>query len=469
MPLRVSLKQRLEPYGQAHLIGFWDQLSDQQRQSLHDQIAAVDLGLIGSLYRGQVDQPDWAALARRASPPTAVRLAERQPTANPSTQKAIEAGRAALAAGKIGVILVAGGQGSRLGFEHPKGMYPIGPVSGCTLLQIHAEKTLATAKRYGAPVPLCIMTSPATHAEQVEFLNTTSRFGLPAEDVLFFQQGSMPAVDEATGKLLLERPDALCLSPDGHGGCIAALSASGTLDILRSRGVEHLFYLQVDNPLVPICDPELIGHHLLAGSELTSMAVAKQQPDDKLGNFVEIDGRLQVIEYSDMPADVAQQRTPEGGLRLWSGSIAVHVFAVDFLRRMLAESDGLPFHVARKKVPHINAQGDWIEPAEPNALKFERFIFDLLPKANNPLVVEYAEADVFAPLKNAPGASKDTEAYVRMFMADQQHKWLESAGARVSPGATVEISPLFALDADDLKTRVAPGTIFDRSTYLRPS
>lgn len=471
MTLRESLNQRLTPFGQEHLLDFWDQLSAEQQRSLHDQIAAVDLGLVGSLYRGQVDQPDWAALARRAAPPTAVRLKDRQSTAvadHSSSQKAIEAGRAALATGKIGVILVAGGQGSRLGFEHPKGMYPIGPVSGCTLLQVHAEKVLATTRRYGAPVPLCIMTSPATHAEQVEFLKASERFGLPEGDVLFFQQGSMPAVDEATGKLLLEGPGALCLSPDGHGGCIAALSASGTLDALRSRGVEHLFYLQVDNPLVPICDPELIGHHLLADSELTSMAVAKQQPDDKLGNFVEIDGRLQVIEYSDMPADVAQQRTPEGGLRFWSGSIAVHVFAVDFLRRMLAERDGLPFHVARKKVPHTNSQGDWIEPAEPNALKFERFIFDLLPKANNPLVVEYEEAEVFAPLKNAPGATKDTEAYVRKFMTHQQHSWLAAAGAQVAVGATVEISPLIALDAEDLKKRVAPGSVFDRSTYLRP-
>jgi hypothetical protein len=163
----------------------------------------------------------------------------------------------------------------------------------------------------------------------------------------------MPAVDAATGRLLLAEKDELFVSPDGHGGTVAALAASGAIRHMHDRGIRHLFYLQVDNPLTPICDPELIGYHLAAESELTSIAVAKQGPHDKVGNFVSIDGRVQVIEYSDFPDDVAVRRTGDGSRVFWAGSIAVHVFAVSFLERALAMKEALPFHIARKKVPHL--------------------------------------------------------------------------------------------------------------------
>src|SRR5690606_981805 len=254
---------------------------------------------------------DWAALARSAEPPPGMRLADRHGQGSGdlgiTPDEARRAGRTALEQGKIGVLLVAGGQGSRLGFDQPKGMFPIGPVSGATLLEIHCKKTLAIGEKYGSPVPLYLMTSPVTHQEQVDFLAQHDRFGLAEDDLFVFCQGTMPAVDAATGKLLLAAPDELFLSPDGHGGTIAALAKSGATQHMCRRGIEHLFYLQVDNPLAPICDAELLGYHLLAESELTSLAVAKEQPEDKLGNFVMIDGRVQVIEYSDFPADVAEQ------------------------------------------------------------------------------------------------------------------------------------------------------------------
>jgi UDP-N-acetylglucosamine/UDP-N-acetylgalactosamine diphosphorylase len=235
---------------------------------------------------------------------------------------------------------------------------------------------------------------------------------------------------------------------------------------MRRRGVEHLFYLQVDNPLTPIGDAEFIGYHLLAGSELTSMAIAKQTPQDRLGVFATIDGRMQVIEYSDMPEEVAAERDTTGSLKFWAGSIAVHVFSVAFLERALVLKDALPFHIARKKVPHLDADGKLVEPKQPNALKFERFIFDLLPHANHPLVVEFAEAEVFAPLKNAPGAEKDTPEYVQRFMASQHRKWLEAAGTHIERDAVVEISPLWALDADGVSKRGDRPMAIDRSTYL---
>lgn len=463
---KEELSAQLAPHGQQHLLLHWDELDDAGRKRLAAQIAAIDLSLITELSRQGQATHDWAAMARRATPPPAMRLADRVRNGRNSAGEARSRGAAALTAGKVGVLLVAGGQGSRLGFEHPKGLYPIGPVSNASLLQIHIEKALATANRYGAPVPVYMMTSPATQVEQTAFLAEHDRFGLTEDDLVMFCQGTMPAVDATTGKLLLAEKDSLFLSPDGHGGTLAALAASGAIEHMRRRGIEHLFYLQVDNPLTPIGDAEFIGYHLLAESELTSMAVAKQSPQDKLGNFVSVEGSVQVIEYSDFPDDVAERRDTEGELAFWAGSIAVHVFSVAFLERSLQLKGGVPFHIAKKKVRYLHESGEIVEPDEPNALKFERFIFDLLPHARNALVVEYAESEVFGPLKNAPGASRDTAEYVQRLMSDQHRRWLRQAGTRVSDDMLVEISPLWALDAEGVVAqRDRPKEII-KPTYL---
>jgi UDP-N-acetylglucosamine/UDP-N-acetylgalactosamine diphosphorylase len=467
---KASLENRLREHGQQHLLAFWDELVDAQRRQLVTQIEGVDLALIDSLYRGEVDQPDWAELARRAEPPKALRLADRRRgdagAWGATPEQAQRRGAEALRDGKAGVLLVAGGQGSRLGFDKPKSMYPIGPQSGATLLQIHCEKIRATTRRYGRPVRMYLMTSPVTHDDTIAFVKENNRFGLLEDELVIFCQGTMPAVDAATGKLLMDAKDSLFLSPDGHGGTVAALEKSGALEHMRQHGVEQLFYLQVDNPLVPICDPELLGHHLLAESELTSLAVAKSSPQDKLGNFVMIDGRLNVIEYSDFPEEAASRRDADGALVFWAGSVAIHVFDRAFLERSLQLKDSLPFHVARKKAEYIDERGQQVTPTQPNALKFERFIFDLLPHARNPIVVEYAEEDSFAPLKNAPGEPKDTPEYVQRLMLAQHRRWLEAAGATLAEGVQVEISPLMALDAQQVAELVEPGRRFEKSEYL---
>lgn len=465
-----KLAAHLQTHGQEHLLAFWEELSAAEQANLAAQIEAVDLELIASLFRGEVDQPNWAELARRAEPPSAVRLTDRESGSGGdlgiTDAQAQQRGSEALAAGQVGVLLTAGGQGSRLGFELPKSLYPIGPVSQASLLQIHIEKIRAMAARYDVAIPLYLMTSPATHDDTVKFLDENKNFGMADDDLVVFCQGTMPAVDIETGKLLLAEKGRLFLSPDGHGGAIAALEASGALKHMQTRGIEQLFYLQVDNPLVPICEAALIGYHLQADSELTSLTVAKEKPQDKLGNFATIDGRLHVIEYSDLPDDVAELRDEQGDLKFWAGSIAVHIFERSLLQRALELKETLPFHIARKKVPHINADGEVVTPSKPNALKFEKFIFDLLPAAERPIVVEYAEADCFAPLKNAPGAPKDTAEYVQRMMCEQHRRWLETAGATVADGVEVEISPLYAVDAEAVAEKVADGQQFTESSYL---
>ncbi|MBL9161192.1 MAG: UDPGP type 1 family protein [Planctomycetaceae bacterium] len=468
---KAQLEERLRRHNQLHLLRFWDELNAEGQRQLAQQIMSIDFDLLDSLFRDEIDQPDWAELARQASPPPAVRLHERKPGAtNPldiTVEQARRAGVAALEKGEVGVILVAGGQGSRLGFEKPKGMYPIGPLSKATLAQIHVEKIRAIAARHGKSLPLYMMTSPVTHDDTLDFLGKHAHLGLNPDDLFVFCQGTMPAVDAKTGQVLLEAKDSIFLSPDGHGGTVAALGASGAFDDMRRRGIKHLFYFQVDNPLAPICDAELIGFHILAKSELTSLAVAKQTPQERLGNFVMINDRVSIIEYSDFPDDVAEQRDEHGELVFWAGSVAIHVFDVAFLERALQLKDTLPFHVAHKKAEYLGDDGELVKPTEPNALKFERFIFDLLPHAARPIVIEYAEEEAFAPLKNAPGAAKDTPEYVHELLLNQHRRWLEAAGAHVAPGAQVEISPLFALDAAEVAERVKPGTRFEKSEYLR--
>jgi UDP-N-acetylglucosamine/UDP-N-acetylgalactosamine diphosphorylase len=200
---------------------------------------------------------------------------------------------------------------------------------------------------------------------------------------------------------------------------------------------------------------------------MTSMAVVKQTPQDRLGNFVTVDGEQMVIEYSDFPDDVAERRNDDGSLVFWAGSIAVHLLSVAFLERMLELKDAMPFHIANKKVPYVDEHGDKVSPAEPNALKFERFIFDLLPHAKNPLVVEFEEREVFAGLKNAPGADRDTPEYVRQYIVDQHRRWLTAAGVKTVDGVPLEISPLWALDAEGVAARTDLPGIVDMPTYFR--
>jgi UDP-N-acetylglucosamine/UDP-N-acetylgalactosamine diphosphorylase len=369
------------------------------------------------------------------------------------------AGRGMLAAGEVAVVIVAGGQGTRLGFDGPKGCFPVGPVSERSLFQIHAEKVVAVGRRHGATVPLYVMTSPQNHAETAAFFAEHDSFGV--ERLRLFVQGEMPAVDRASGKILLAERGRVALSPDGHGGTIRALDRSGALAEMAEEGITTIFYLQVDNPLIAIGDPGFVGAHRRAGAEISSKVVRKADPAEKVGLVVLRDGRQEMIEYSDLPDELAERRSPDGGLDLWAGSMALHVIDVGFAARLAKRGGRLPFHRALKAVPYVDEAGRPVEPDEPNAVKFEQFIFDAIPLAKRALVVETDRETEFEPLKNAEGpASPET---VRARLSALYARWLEEAGVAVPRGPDalpehpIEISPLRALDADDLRGQVDPG------------
>ncbi len=451
-----DLKELLCRYEQEHILAFWERLTEQQQRTLVAQLEAIDLALLRRLYQ-QRDKIQAAPSADRIEPVPVI------PADAPEREQRRAEGQALLRQGKLAVLLVAGGQGSRLGFDQPKGMYPVGPLSGKSLFQIHAEKVLALSRRYGQPVPFLIMTSPATHTDTVGFFEQHQWFGLPKEEVFFFQQGTMPALDLATGRLLLESPGSLFLSPDGHGGTLTALARSGLLEQMKSRGIEHIFYFQVDNPLVRIGDPEFLGHHLAARSQVSSKVVAKRSAQEKVGVFARVDGRCAIVEYSDLPEELALATDDQGKLKLWAGNPAIHLFDVAFLEQMTRDPEKLPFHLARKKVPCLGADGQLIDPPKENALKFERFIFDTLPAAERWLLVETTRASEFAPLKNASG--EDSPATVEAAILALARDWLEQVGAEA--GGKVEISPLYALDVEELATKVFAGTRFDGEWYLQ--
>ncbi|MFG0319131.1 MAG: UTP--glucose-1-phosphate uridylyltransferase, partial [Planctomycetota bacterium JB042] len=327
------------------------------------------------------------------------------------------------------------------------------------------SKVRAAAERYGARLPMLVMTSEANHDETVGFLERHGRFGLPEEDVFVFRQGMLPAVD-AEGRLLLRAEGELFLSPDGHGGSLGALAREGLLDELERRGVEEIFYFQVDNPLVKVLDPAFLGHHRLGRAEASSKAVPKRDASEKVGVFAKAGRKLGIVEYSDLPDDLGRARDDEGELAYRAGNVAIHVFRTEFVRRLTEGGLRLPYPRARKAVSCLDPAGDSAAPAEVTGVKFETFVFDALPEAKRSLVVEASRAEEFSPVKNASG--DDSAATARRDMTLQFRSWLEAAGFELERGDDVwiEISPHLALDRDELIRRLKKERVLSAGRLL---
>ncbi|GIW78493.1 MAG: UDP-N-acetylhexosamine pyrophosphorylase [Gemmatales bacterium] len=466
VPIPEDLRDRFEEYGQAHVFHWWERLEPAEQIALLNQLRDVDLELLKQLYEKRNATVSLPPLDR-IEPISWIDIRPNQ-----ESDRVTRLGEEELRQGRVAVLLVAGGQGSRLGFEHPKGMFPIGPVSRKSLFQVHAERVIALQRRYGKPLPVLVMTSPVTHDETVAFSAKNGHFGLSKDLIFVMQQGTMPALDRETGKLLMAGPGELFLSPNGHGGVLKALVDYGYLEKLKDQGVKHLFYFQVDNPLVKIADPYFIGKHLEAMADVSSKAVAKTEPGERIGVFVKMDGKCMIIEYSDLPSELAQLRDEKRNLRFGAGSPAIHVFDIDFLRRVGREHGALPFHIARKRVPYFSPDGEYVVPDYENALKFEMFIFDILPLAERWTVVATDRQEEFAPLKNETGP--DSPESVRQAISRLAANWLEQAGVRVprdadgTPVYPLEVSPLFALDAAEFAAKIDRQRRIDGPTYWGP-
>jgi UDP-N-acetylglucosamine/UDP-N-acetylgalactosamine diphosphorylase len=451
-------KNLLKKHNQGHLLAFWEQLNADQRQNLLTQIEKLDFTEIDGWVANYVKKSASAAVPADFAPAPFYSLNPADPGQKRKYNQAKELGRELISAGKVAAFVVAGGQGTRLGFDEPKGNFPISPVKNKTLFKTFAEIIAAVSEKYQTVCPWYIMTSPLNHDETKEIFRSNGYYGLSEKDVFIFQQGTLPSFN-LDGKIFLADKDCIACSPDGHGGSLRALYKSGAIEDMKKRGAEFISYLQVDNPLINIFDPLFIGLHALDQVEMSSKAVIKTEPKEKVGNFGLVDGRVTVVEYSDLPDELAEKRNPDGSAVFQLGSIAIHIINRTFVEKLNAGGFVLPLHRAVKEIPHIDPQGNFVEPDRSNGVKLESFVFDALPLASKSIILETLRSEEFAPVKNAVGV--DSVDSAREMIVARGAAWLESAGAAVprrpdgSVDCLIEIAPSFALEKDDIKTKLS--------------
>jgi UDP-N-acetylglucosamine/UDP-N-acetylgalactosamine diphosphorylase len=426
---------RFRDYGQDRVFRFWDRLDEQQRQNLLDQATAVDLAALERAHDVNSGRASGRPPKLEAVP--VVRLPAHGGDAL-AADRAFERGSQALAEGRVAALVVAGGQATRLGFDEPKGAYPVGPVSERTLCEQQAQKIRGLRRRYGCPLPWYIMTSPATDVATRALFADNDAFGLPTEDVFFFQQGMVQSLD-FDGRMMLERPDRIFENPNGHGGSLSALLSSGALDDMERRGVDTVFYYQVDNPLIRIADPGYLGFHFEAEAEMSCKVVRKRDPMEKVGVVARVDGKIGVVEYTEIDDEHRFETDEDGELVFWAGSVAIHIFSTAFIRRVAESADELlPYHASEKLISTIDDDGRLVTPTQPNGRKLERFVFDALGAARSVCLVEGDRHLDYSPIKNAQGADSATTA--RRDLIAVYRSWLDAAGIEMpKDGAAIEI------------------------------
>ena len=448
-----ELLQRIVAHGQVHVLSFWDDLNEQEQLTFTQQLESVDFDQFEMLQK-QFAQKSEDTHPIKMKPSPFVSISD--VNENESLKKT---GEEIIRNGQLAVLTVAGGQGTRLGWSGPKGTFPATLITGKSLFQLIAEQIVFASQKYGVSIPWYIMTSNENDGATRSYLLDNNCFGLERTEIFVFTQGEIPAID-ADGKMLLTSKNQISMNPDGHGGVIAALKQSGGLEEMVARGIAYLSYVQVDNPLAKVIDPVFLALHADAkrsSAEITSKCVLKTNPDERVGVFCDVDGKTTIVEYSDMSQEDKNLEDNDGSLAYRAGSIAIHMLSTEFLQRI---ADDLPWHIANKKVKHISTEtGSTVEPSEPNACKFERFVFDVLMFATTPLIVETLREEEFAPIKNAEGADSPTTSH--HLQQQRAANWLKARGVQVPESAVVEISPLSGSTPEDLKTELLPESIED--------
>lgn len=471
-----ELNDQLAACHQHHLVDYLSKVKpDSAKQSIITQLESLDLEHLGELIDSYVLKDTPVINNRVMLPAKYYRLDGHGPSGAWDRDAYRIKGEELISSSKVACFTVAGGQGSRLGYEGPKGCYPTSCVQGKSLFEIFAKGILATQLKYNATIPWYIMTSPLNHQSTIEFFSKHDYFGLDEENIMFFEQGVMPSLDAKTGKILLVDPIHLATNPDGHGGAYKALSVSGALDDMHGRGIEHISYFQVDNPHTRVIDPVFLGLHAIApdsSGEFSSKMVAKASWDEKVGVFCDVQGVTQIMEYSDLSEQMAKQKDDHGELAFNAGSIAIHAISVGFIDQVVSNPDyALPFHRALKKVSHFDlSTGQVVNPVENNAIKLEKFVFDGIPLAKDSIVVETDRIEEFAPVKNATGSDSIESSCV--LQTQRAARWLELAGVKIprnadgSVNATIELSPMSALCPEDLDENELPESIHPGSVVV---
>ncbi|KAM9306204.1 UDP-N-acetylhexosamine pyrophosphorylase-like protein 1 [Pholidichthys leucotaenia] len=477
MPSLEQVKKGLDSAGQSHILRFWTALTEEERGTFLQELAQLDLA-------GLKEHCEGAAKAA-ASPPVSLDR-HIQPVPPESIGSVRKSGSACLtqwenegllqiSKNRVGVLLLAGGQGTRLGVPYPKGMYDVGLPSGKTLYQIQAERIhkiqeLAGSK-YGSQciVPWYIMTSEFTLAPTEKFFKENNYFGLEPSNIIMFEQRMIPAVT-FDGKVILQGKGKLAMAPDGNGGLYQALEDNKVLEDMKERGVEYLHVYCVDNILVKMADPVFVGFCVSKGADCGAKVVEKAYPAEPVGVVCIVRGVSQVVEYSEIKSETAELRGPAGELVYSAGNICNHFLTRSFLLEVSDKfKHQLKQHVAIKKVPFVDAYGNQVKPTKANGIKMEKFVFDVFPFSSNFVLFEVIREDEFSPLKNADGAATDTPTTARSSLLAQHCRWATAAGATLldehgkayapprswsagdSPPVQCEISPLVSYFGEGLE------------------
>lgn len=420
---------RLEAAGQDWIFDHLAGLSEHGAARLQSQLSRIDLELVAQIRAGE----GLAAAPSGALTPL--------PIAAPDPE-AKRAGEAALRAGEVGFVILAGGQASRLRADGPKGCFAIGPETDRSLFEILVHQILRAGRDAGVIPPLAITTSSSTDAAIRAFFEENNCFEYPREKLSFSRQLQLPALDD-DGRLILEAPDRVFTNPDGHGGALQGLETNDVLPRWETAGIRHVACCQVDNPILRVVDPEFIGRTIVNNVPLATKIVVKTDAAEKVGVVASLAGQPALVEYSDLSDEDTQRRDKDGQLTYRLGSIAVHVFALDFLRRELPQS--LPLHVARKEIACVDGEGNSTGTL---GRKFERFLFDLFPRADKIIVCEVDRELEFEPLKNAEGAHSPKA--VRAALDRQYRRWHAEADIEAPDDGPLEYSPLEVDGSGDL-------------------
>lgn len=469
-----KLEGLLSKFGQEHLLQFWDRLSQTDREELRNDINEMNIGEVTAYFKRTVNMSseDQEKLDDRMQP-IPHNLYQAVSRTSPELLSSFEKeGLIHISEGRVGVLLMAGGQGTRLGSSLPKGMFNVGLPSHKSLYQIQAERILKLQElafdntgKYGN-ITWFIMTSEKTMEPTEEYFCDNEFFGLSKDNVIFFEQGLLPCFT-FDGKIILETPNKVAKAPDGNGGIYRALREKKVLEEMENRGVQYLHCHSVDNILVRVADPVFIGYCVKRGADCGAKVVEKAFPTEALGVISHVDGKFQVVEYSEITLKTAEMRNNDGRLTFSAGSICNHFFSTDFLKKVVNEHENqLKLHVAKKKIPCVDENGIICVPEKPNGIKMEKFVFDVFPFAENLVVWEVNREDEFSALKNPDTSEKDNPSTARKDLYSQHKRYIEKAGGKIT-GDVCEISPLLSYAGEGLKTLVEGKTF--QSPFLLKS
>lgn len=439
--------QLLKKYGQQHILKHYHKLSYEKQQLFLKNIESLDFNLVFSLYNSFFLKKEFQEYSFNIKPADIIELPETREEKD-YCKKAYQSGESLIREQKVAVLIVAGGQGSRLGFEGPKGSFPTTCIKKKTLFQVFAESIRAINIKYNISVPLLIMTSHENHEDTIKFFSSHNYFGLKKCSVNFFKQGMLPSITP-DGKLILKDETSLFTNPDGHGGSLKALHDSGLLLDLIKGGYTELFYCQVDNPLVRIVDPLFLGYHVMSKAFVSTKVVKRDSINEKVGVYILKNEKHAIAEYSDLPPEFMEALDKNGKILYWAGNTAIHLFSIDFIKRINDHGYAVPYHCARKQV-EIKDKNNRLRQVD--VWKFETFVFDTIPLAERTCCMEVAREEEFAPIKNKDGV--DSPDTARIAMCNLHKSWLKNIGVDLPPGILVEISPLFALNKEDFKKKI---------------